>query len=109
MSAALLGILCLASIANEAHVIAAPVVHNSRPSPFLGADYFRAYRHLARKWRDRLPIANHVAPLLPPGAARLALRTRHWLLAQRHALAAGPVRVDRGLDCVHIARQLGWE
>ena len=90
------------------HVVCAPVIHNSRPAPCLGADYFDAYRYLATKWRDHLPLPNPNLPLLPPGPRFLAMRARHRLLEWRHARAGGG-RVDRGLDCVALARELEFE
>lgn len=90
-----------------AYVVCAPVVHNSRPAPFLGEDYFKAYRYLTEKWRDHLPIFNNVEPLLAPGPRFLALRARHKLVEWR--LGQGHARADRGLDCVDIARELEFE
>jgi hypothetical protein len=91
-----------------AWVICAPVVHNSRPLPFLGADYFRAYRYMARKWRGRLPIAGNVASLMPPGPGYLALRLRHALIGTVDPRARRG-RHDRGLDCVEVAHRLEFE
>lgn len=90
------------------YAICAPVVHNSRPAPFLGDDYFRAYRYVARKWSARLPIDNNVAPLLHPGPSYAALRARHKL-RQLAQWPRGGGRIDRGLDCVAIARELELE
>ncbi len=91
-----------------AYAIFAPVIHNSRPSPFLGSDYFEAYRHLVRKWRDRLPIHNNVANLLRPGPGYWKLRARHrfaqWRWSRLHTQ-----RMDRRYDCVCLAQTLGFE
>jgi hypothetical protein len=96
------------SFGRRAYVIFAPVIHNSRPSLYLGPDYFDAYRHVARKWKHRLPIRGHVADIVAPGLAYLRMRLRHRLgeLRYRHldrdALA-------RHYDCVALARRLGFE
>jgi hypothetical protein len=90
------------------YAICAPVVHNSRPLSCLDDAFFDAYRFVATKWRDRLPIPHNVAPLLPPGPRFLALRTRHKLIEWRHA-RRGDARPDRGLDCVRVARELAFE
>jgi hypothetical protein len=96
------------SLGRQAYVIFAPVVHNSRPSLYLGPDYFEAYRHVARKWKHRLPIRGHVADIVAPGLPYLRMRLRHRLgeLRYRH--------LDRGAlarqyDCVTLARRLGFE
>ena len=89
-----------------AYVVCAPIVHNSRPMPYLRADYFRAYRYVAHKWSDRLPIRTPCAELLPPGPGFLWVRARHKIEEWR----VGPhARVDRGVDCVEKARELEFE
>ena len=91
-----------------AHVLHAPLVHNSRPCLYLGLDFFAAYAHVTSKWRDRLPIAHNVAPLVRPGPRYLATRLRHRWAEWRH----GPLdraRLDRHLDCVWLAHELGFE
>ncbi len=91
-----------------AWVIHAPMVHNSRPCHYLDSHYFSAYDYVANKWRERLPIANHVAPIVPRGWRSLRLRARHALL--RLARGSGERR-GHALenDCVGIARRLGFE
>jgi hypothetical protein len=89
-----------------AYAVCAPVVHNSRPVAFLRSDYFAAYRYVARKWQDRLPIRCAVAPVMEPGLRYCALRARHKLIELRQG---GRPRIDRGLDCVAIARELEFE
>jgi len=91
----------------KAYAVCAPVVHNSRPAPFLGEDYFAAYRYVSAKWRDHLPIFDNVAPVVAPGPRFLALRARHKLAEWR--VGTSRPRVDRGLDCVDIARELEFE
>jgi hypothetical protein len=91
-----------------AYVIFAPVVHNSRPSLYLGADYFEAYDYVARKWQRRLPIHNHVARIVEPSLAYLRLRARHKINAWRYA-HLDRQSLDRHHDCVGLARQLGLE
>jgi hypothetical protein len=96
------------SLGLGAYVIHAPVVHNSRPSLYLGPDYFEAYRHVARKWRHRLPIRGHVADIVPPGLAYLQMRLRHRLGELRHRHSDRST-LARHYDCVALARQLGFE
>ncbi|RZU00787.1 glycosyltransferase [Rivibacter subsaxonicus] len=91
-----------------AFVVCAPAIHNSRPSRYLGADYFEAYRHVAAKWRDRLPIESCAAPLLPAGPRYLRLRLRHRLSEWRHA-GVDRRTLDRNYDSAAIARRLGFE
>lgn len=91
-----------------AYVICAPVVHNSRPSLYLGHDYFSAYDYVAGKWKDRLPIQNNVARVVKPGLAYLRLRARHKLNEIRYA-HLDRKRLDRNYDCVGLARRLGLE
>lgn len=93
---------------NSAYVIWAPVIHNSLPSLYLGADYFRAYRYVATKWREKLPIQNCVAPIVGSKACYLRMRLRHKLLELRYR---GVTRkgLDRKYDCVELAKRLGFE
>jgi hypothetical protein len=91
-----------------AWVIYAPVVHNSRPCVYLDRHYFRAYDYVAAKWRERLPIPNHVAPVERTSWRTLRLRARHRLLgwSQWPRDSTGP---PNDSDCVGIARRLGFE
>lgn len=91
-----------------AYAVYAPVVHNSRPSLFLGADYFEAYGHVARKWRHRLPIHNNVATVVGPGLSYLRLRARQKLNEWRFSHRDRRL-LDRHYDCVGVARRLGYE
>lgn len=91
-----------------AYVICAPVVHNSRPSLYLGSDFFRAYRHVARKWRHRLPIRSCVGPVMGAGLSYLKLRARHKFNEFRYA-HLDRRSLDRRYDCVGLAKQLGFE
>lgn len=40
-----------------------PLLHNAKAQLEIGADYRRAYRYMARKWRDRLPVPTTCGPL----------------------------------------------
>lgn len=91
-----------------AYAIYAPVVHNSRPSLYLGRDYFEAYDHLAAKWKHRLPIHNNVARIVEPGLAYWRLRARHKFNELRFS-HLDRSRLDRRYDCVGLARRLGFE
>ncbi len=96
------------STGRGAHVMFAPVVHNSRPSLYLGEDYFEAYDYVARKWRQRLPIHNNVARVMKPGLSYLQMRARHKFNEWRYA-RIDRKSLDRHYDCVGLARRLGFE
>ena len=96
------------SAGKKAYVVCAPVVHNSRPSLYLGRDYFKAYEYVARKWRHRLPIHNNVARVVKPGLAYLRMRSRHRFNELRYSHLDRQT-LDRHYDCVGIARRLGFE
>lgn len=91
-----------------AYVISAPVVHNSRPSLYLGQDYFRAYDYMARKWKHRLPIPNHIARVMRPGLGYLRMRIRHKFNEMRYS-HLDRRSLDRNYDCVTLAHRLGFE
>lgn len=91
-----------------AYAIYAPLVHNSRPSLYLGSDYFHAYDYMASKWRDRLPIHNNVARIVSPSLSYLNLRARHKFNEWRYA-HLDRAALDRHYDCVTIAKRLGLE
>jgi len=90
------------------YVVCAPVIHNSRPVLFLDSAYFAAYEHLARKWKDRLPIQNCVLPITGSRVGYLTFRVKH---AIRRLLYANVDRsmMDRRYDCVDLAKTLGFE
>lgn len=96
------------SVGKRSYVVYAPVVHNSRPCLYLGSDYFKAYDHVARKWRSRLPILTNVAPIMKKGMGYARLRMRHQLNEWRYA-GVNRLSLDRDYDCVGIARRLGFE
>jgi hypothetical protein len=47
----------------SSYAIPLPVVHHSRPTVLLAADYRRCYRYMTRKWRSRLPINGLICTL----------------------------------------------
>ena len=91
-----------------AYVICAPVVHNSRPVLYLPDDYLRAYEYEVRKWRTRLPIPNCVAPLVASRGARWKMRAKQ-LVARLRNVHRQRANLDRGFDCVQIARRFHLE
>lgn len=91
-----------------AYVVHAPVVHNSRPCPYLTDEYFRAYRFLASKWRSRLPVTTCTARIVATGTpAWWQLRLRHRYVQWRCA-GIDRATLDRKLDAVEIAEKLGY-
>lgn len=91
-----------------AYVICAPVVHNSFPSLYLGADYFAAHRYLMRKWKANLPIVTCVAPIEHSYTSYLKLRLRHWVNELRYRNVSR-LELDRCHDPIDITRQLKFE
>lgn len=92
----------------SAYSICAPVVHNSRPVMYLPREYLAAYVFMRTKWARRLPIAHCISPLV-------GSRWRHFRRSMRarfDKFRFGNVpraQLDRGLDCVAVARSLGLE
>lgn len=88
-----------------AYVADLPVIHNSRPVTSLGGGYARAYRHMQKKWHDRLPLDTLVVPIR---ASTMTL----WK-AQARFMWKRRFRNDRGsaseLNPAEIARSLGYE
>lgn len=91
-----------------AYVICAPVVHNSFPSLYLGADYFAAHRYLMRKWKATLPIVTCVASIDNSYMSYLKLRLRYWVNQFRHRNVSRQ-QLDRCYDPINIARNLKFE
>jgi hypothetical protein len=92
----------------SAYVVCAPVVHNSRPVPFLPRDYLAAHAFLRRKWKHRLPIQNCIAPIVASPIPQLRRKLRCWAETIRRG-AAGQARVDRHFDAVEISQRLQFE
>lgn len=88
-----------------AHVIDAPVIHDTVPVPSLAGGYTRSYRFIQRKWRRRLPIQTTMGPVTRSGLPLLRARIRHWWHFG-HLRNEPPPRVP---DVVALARQLGYE
>lgn len=96
------------SSGRSAYAVCAPVIHNSRPVLYLPREYLSAYVYMRRKWARRLPIPHGISPIV-------ASRWRHWrrvLRARLEEVRFGHIaqaRLARGLDCVSVARSLGFE
>jgi len=91
-----------------AYVICAPVVHNSRPVPYLDGSYFRSHSYLMTKWRDRLPIQNCTLTISSSRFSYLKVRARSAI----KQLSLGNVQradLDRNYDSIELAKQLGLE
>jgi hypothetical protein len=91
-----------------AYTVCAPVIHNSRPILYLPPDYLAAYEYLRRKWSARLPIQNCISPIVDTRLQRLRSVARHRIGKWRYGHIARN-QLDRKLDCVAIARQLGLD
>jgi len=86
-----------------AFVVPTPVVHNSRPVVRLGDDYWSAYRHLARRWRERLPIATCTSRIAGGPWCEIRYRlTSGWRLLRQRPTGA------RQADPAAIASRLGY-
>lgn len=89
----------------SAFVASLPVVHNSRFVPSLRGGFAEAYRHMRRKWRDRLPIETPVSRLTRIGFPLVMLELR--MMRSRRARAARAV--SSTTDPQEIAMRCGWE
>ena len=96
------------SLGRTAYVIFAPVIHNSRPVLYLAKDYIRAYECTVSKWHARLPIPTCVAPLVSSRAVYWKLVVRQLVGRARYA-CTDRATLDRGLDCIEIAHNLGLQ
>jgi hypothetical protein len=91
-----------------AYTVCAPVIHNSRPILYLPSEYLSAYEYLRCKWSARLPIQNCISPIVDKRLPRLRNLVRHRIGKWRYGHIARN-QLDRKLDCVAVARQLGLE
>ncbi|HET9159787.1 MAG TPA: hypothetical protein VFN88_04175 [Caulobacteraceae bacterium] len=78
------------------------VIHHSRSVTSLPADYRRAYRYVARKWRKLLPMRTLVCPLSSNPAV---LWWNDLRIRKHHRFRT--TRVEPKGDPVDIARRLG--
>jgi hypothetical protein len=86
-----------------AYVVHAPVVHNSNPT-YLWRDYWKAYRHVARRWRHRLPIRTCILPITTNPWPEI-----HYRAYQRWELLFGPPPIGkRRSDPAAIAKRLAY-
>jgi glycosyltransferase involved in cell wall biosynthesis len=92
----------------SAYAVCAPVIHNSRPILYLPSDYLLAYEYLRRKWSARLPIQNCISPIVEGRMQRLRNVMRHHIGKWRYGHIARS-QLDRKLDCVAVAQQLGLD
>jgi hypothetical protein len=87
-----------------AYVFDGPVVHNSLPVTRLDGSYCRAYRHMQRKWRGRLPIKTTVVPITRWGWPLLSWQVRRRIRSLRERPAT-----ERCASPAGVARELGYE
>jgi hypothetical protein len=88
-----------------AYVIHAPVVHNTVRVKSLHGAYERAYRYIARKLRDRLPIPTVVVPITRWGGT---MRYRELRIRVR-GLLSSPQPGKQRPDAMQIAQRIGYE
>jgi len=95
------------SAGRSAHVVAAPVVHNTVPVASLAGGFTAGYRFLQRKWASRLPIVTSMTTITRGGLPLLRALMRHWWYA-RKAERSGK-QIQRVTDVVALARNIGYE
>lgn len=88
------------------YVIHAPVIHNSKRIRSLGGSYYKAYRYLQKKWRDKLPLYSVCSPITKWGIRYQRMRLG---LARRRIFGRLPLIEVGSLDPVIKARELGYE
>jgi hypothetical protein len=83
---------------------ALPCIHNDRYHPAIGPDFAECYRHLQRKWADRLPLRSPITKISRSG---LHLKRDMW-----HARSSAGFREGMavGTDTAPevFARRCGW-
>lgn len=96
------------SLGYGSYAICAPVVHNSRPVVYLSNSYLAAYDYERKKWKCGLPIQNCIAPIANSITDRVRRGVRYRIDSWRYRNIDRSA-LDRGLDCVEIAKKLGFE
>ena len=96
-----------ASAGRSAHVIQAPVVHNTVPVASLAGGFTAGYRFLQQKWAPRLPIATSMTTITRGGLPLVRARARHWWYS-RKAKQSG-IQQPRVTDVVALAETIGYE
>lgn len=92
------------SLGRKSYSIDAPVVHHDKPVINLDAGYRKAYRYMQKKWWDRLPIPNLIAPL-----TRSFFTLYEYDLRIRYIRRGMRKRIVPTSDPSLIAKELGWE
>ncbi|WP_157052038.1 glycosyltransferase [Qipengyuania citrea] len=97
------------SLGLGAHVVHAPVIHNSRPVRSLLGAYEDAYRYMADKWASALPIVTPCAVLAarPYSIYRTELSLRKRWLVKQLLIRFGKNR--ECIDPVKLSKQLEYE
>ena len=88
-----------------AYVVDAPVIHNTAGLSTLRGAYVRAFRYVARKWRNKLPIVTPCAPVTRYGLWLARVELSHF----KNRLIHGVPPVVARPDAVELARRLGYE
>jgi len=88
----------------SSYAINAPVIHHDKPVTKLDRSYRKAWRYMRKKWWNRLPIHNLIAPI-----TRSALTLYEYDLRVRYSRRWARKRVVPTSDPSQIARRLGWE
>jgi hypothetical protein len=87
-----------------AYAVALPLIHNDGYKETLDSNFESAFRYMARKWRDMLPIKTPVIKITRSARDLYKWRWRMWLWRkERRALAAPDARDPRD-----YARACGW-
>jgi hypothetical protein len=89
----------------SSYAVDLPVIHHERGVDYVRSDYRAAYRYMARKWHDRLPLPNLCVPL---SANPLVYWKKYWTMrinAMRGKLTIGVPTSNPA----EIAKRLGFE
>ncbi|GGE09838.1 hypothetical protein GCM10011529_15200 [Polymorphobacter glacialis] len=97
-----------ASAGRSAHVIQAPVVHNTIPVVSLAGGFTAGYRFLQKKWAVRLPIVTSMTTITHAGLPLFRARARHWWYSRRMIKRSG-IEPPRVTDVVALAKAVGYE
>ena len=96
-----------AAAGRSAHVVAAPVVHNTVPVASLAGGFTAGYRFMQHKWAARLPIVTSMTTITRNGLPLMRALARHsWYAFKAKLSGNSPPRVT---DVVALARTIGYE
>lgn len=96
-----------ASTGRSAHVVEAPVVHNTVPVVSLAGGFTTGYRFLQHKWAARLPIVTSMTTITRGGLPLLRARGRHWWYGRKAKRSV--TQPPRVTNIIALARNIGYE